>query len=60
MKKRAALIFVIGLIFPLSSFASNICESKHGTMTCGAGSVNDISYTGFVDADGTTVLNYVK
>ena len=59
MKKIFMYMCVISMFLPLTTFASGICDSNHGTLTCGSGTINDISYTGFVDADGTTVSNSV-
>ena len=59
MKKIFTFMCVFSMFASCAAFASGVCDSKHGTLTCGSGTINDISYTGFVDADGTTVSNLV-
>ncbi|MFZ2315778.1 MAG: hypothetical protein WAW86_09010 [Gammaproteobacteria bacterium] len=60
MRKLVMFLCALGILGSTSSFADTACKDKYGTLKCGQGTVGDISYTGFVEADGTTVTNSVN
>src|SRR5262245_974598 len=58
MKKSLMLLIFVNLL-STHAFANDICVAQYGTMKCSTGSIDSINYMGFVDLDGTTVVNNI-
>lgn len=60
MSRFKLSLALLGLIGATGAYAGTICQDQYGEMSCGAGSVADVAYTGSVNLAGTYVSNQVN
>lgn len=57
MQRFFIYICLTTVILSVNTFADSVCSDKHGTLRCGSGSIDNVDYRGYVNIDGTAILN---